>query len=295
LKRDTRDSILFLLPALVTFGYAMIYPLYFNIWSSFYQWSGFGRQFTPVGLFNYVTYLSSPSFLTNIENMVFWVTFFVTLPILLGFALAVLLSGGIKGSAILRAMFYLPQLYSGIIVGVIWLWMLAIPFGLIPGLFAGSGLGFVTDYVFSLIAQWPANATMAIISLWQGVGFPMVVFLAGLNSVNPSLMESAKIDGAGALSILRHITIPSLRPFFAIVITLGLLTGIKYYDLIVAMTGGGPAGVTQTMGLTIYVQAFTDAHYGYASAVSNLLFVLTAVPAIVYISYYLRREKDVFG
>ena len=294
MKRLPVGRFLFILPALVAFAFFIVYPIAFNIFISFTSWHGYGNQFDFVGWTNYVLFSQSLEIGYDIANALFWSAFFLTVPVVVGLFLAALLTTDIKGKWFFKAVFYYPQVLSGLLAALIWTWMITSFTGLIPDVLSYLNAEWVGNYIFSFNTEWTANATMAVISLWQSVGFSMIIFLVGLSSISPSLVESARTEGAGRLALYWNVIVPLLRPFLVVIIVFAIANALRYFDLVYGLTQGGPAGSTQTLGLTMWIDAFIDNYYGQGAAVANLLFVLTAIITVVYLRFYLRSERSIW-
>ncbi len=185
-------------------------------------------------------------FWVALGNSVIWMLLSVTLPPLLGLVLALGLNQKLFGRTSLRAIFYLPAIVASIAVATMWRWMYDPFYGIINTALTAIGLDF-------LVQDWLGDKSVALYSvfvayLWQTTGVSMVLFLAGLQTVSTTLIEAARIDGAGRLQTLRHITLPALMPTITIVLVLAVVNSLKVFDIIYGTTQGGPGAVDSTAG-----------------------------------------------
>jgi raffinose/stachyose/melibiose transport system permease protein len=228
-----------------------------------------------------------PVFWGAFRNTLIWTAFAVVIPNLIGFGLALALNQNIPGRAPLRVAFYLPVIIAPIAVATIWKWMYDPFFGLWSGLLTEWGLqGWIQDWLGDRrIALW----SVFVAYVWQTVGFSMVLFLAGLQGVSQTLVEAARIDGAGRWRVFRHVTLPALRPTLAIVLVLSLVNSLRAFDIVYGMTGGGPAQATQMLAMWAYTQAMQLGDFGRGSAISVILLAITLAIVIPYLRWTLRR------
>jgi raffinose/stachyose/melibiose transport system permease protein len=281
----------YLLPAVALYGYFLVYPMVDAIRLSFHRWSGF-RTESPVfvGLDNYERMLTGdPVFWTAFWNSVIWVVLSLLVPLLLSLLLALGLNQSMLGRNLLRSVFYLPAVFASITVAAMWRWLYNPSLGLVNQVLESVGLG-------EWAQVWLGNPDFALYSIfvayvWQAVGLTMVLLLAGLQTVSQDLVEAARIDGANAWQVFRNVTIPALRPTFIVVVVLTIINSLKVFDLIVGMTGGGPAQSTQVLALWTYTQSFTNHSFGQGGAVATALLVLSMALIIPYMIWTLRGEE----
>jgi alpha-1,4-digalacturonate transport system permease protein len=201
--------------------------------------------------------------------------------------LASMLDVQVKARGFFRAVFFVPVLLSPVVVGLLWNWMLDRQIGVVNALLGGIGLptpGWLVDPHLAL-------GVVVFTGLWTHVGFYTMILLAGLQGIDGSLYEAAKLDGAGSLQLFRRITLPLLRPTTLVVIVLATVNGFQAYDYIYTLTGGGPLGSTTLLVQYIYDNAFrTPIDYGFASAAGVLLFGVVFVVTLVNFVVGRRRE-----
>lgn len=285
------QGVLLLLPAVVVYAVFALNPMVDVVFLSFMKWNGLTPTKEFVGLANYHQVLAQdPVFWGALRNTVVWTVLSVIFPPLIGFGFALGLNQRIPGRNPLRAVFYLPVIIAPIAVATMWKWMYDPFFGLFNALLTGWG-------ATGLIQDWLGDAQVALYAMfvayvWQTVGFSMVLFLAGLQGVSQTLVEAARIDGAGRFQLFRHVTIPALRPTITIVLILSVINSLKAFDIVYGMTQGGPAQSTQMLAMWAYTQAMQLGDFGKGSAISVVLLIVTLAIVIPYLRWSLKRQED---
>ncbi len=277
---------LFIAPNLAIFLAFSIWPALngFNI--SLYDSSN-GRTFKWVGLDNYREIVSDADFAAVVGHTLVFVICFVVLVTAASIALAVVLDAQRRGRALFRAAYFLPVLLSPIVVGLIWKWALDRQVGLVNTLLDLLGLGRPGWLVESSLAM----ACTILVGIWIHLGFYSIILLAGLQGIDPTLYEAARLDGATAWQAFRYMTLPLLRPTTLVVVILATINGFQAFDFIYTLTGGGPVGGTTLIVQFIYQHAFqSPIRYGLASAAGVMLFVV--VFAITAINYLVGHRKE---
>lgn len=278
-----------LAPALMVYLLFAVYPMIDVIRMSFSSWNGLSPQAKFVGLANYRAVMTQdPVFWGALWNTLIWTTTAVIVPNLIAFGVALALNQNIPGRSGLRIVFYLPVIIASIAVATIWKWMYDPFFGLFNGLLTSWGLtGWIMDWLGDKkIALW----SVFVAHVWQSVGFSMVLFLAGLQSVSTTLIEAARIDGAGRWGVFRYVTLPALVPTMTVVFVLSLINSLKTFDIVYGMTGGGPAQSTQMLAMWAYTQSMQLGVFGRGAAVSVVLLLITLVVVIPYMRWMFKRE-----
>ncbi len=281
----------YLVPAFALYGYFLVYPMLDAIRISFFKWSGF-RTEEPVfvGFDNYTRmFTEDPVFWRSFTNSVLWVVLSLLLPMMIALLLALGLNRKMIGRNLLRSVFYLPAVFASITVAAMWRWLYNPTLGLFNQVLEAVGLE-------SWAQTWLGDPKFAfysvfVASVWQAVGFSMVLLLAGLQNVPQELVEAARIDGASAWQVFRNVTIPALRPTFIVVVILTMINSLKVFDLIVGMTGGGPAQSTQVLALWSYTQSFTNHSFGQGGAVATVLLIVSLVLVIPYMAWTMKGEE----
>lgn len=282
LRRRTRDLLLiwgFLLPSLAIFALYRIIPLGWNVLLSLEFWSPY-KPARFAGLYHYQEMLFyDPAFWK-----IFWNTiiFMASAPVGIALALgiALLVNTQIRGRGVYRTIVFMSYPVMTVAVGIIWQWLFNEKVGLINYALRSAGIiergiPFLQDFQLALPA-------VIVASLWQVIGFYMIILLTGLQSIPPNLYEAAAIDGASAFQSFRRITLPLIRPSLFLCFVVGIINSFSAFDLIFVMTGGGPAHATDLLVTYIYSTAFTLSKFDYAAAITVanfLLFVLLAVIA----------------
>lgn len=286
-----RSQAAFLLgPALIIYAVFAIWPMIDVVVLSFQQWNGLDPERRFVGVANYVDiFTKDPVFWVAFKNTVIWTALSVIFPPFIGLLLALGLNQPIFGRNSLRAVYYLPVIIAPIAVATMWRWMYDPFFGLFGQVLTQLGLQ-------HWIQDWLGNRDLALYSafiahVWQSVGFSMVLFLAGLQGVNKTLVEAARIDGAGRWNVFRFVTFPALRTTITIVLVLSIISSLKAFDIVYGLTGGGPAQSTQMLALWAFTQSMQIFDFGRGSAISVVLLCITLAVVIPYLRWTQKREE----
>jgi raffinose/stachyose/melibiose transport system permease protein len=279
LKRKIRREILigwlFVLPALVMYTLFVLQPLVLTVRYSFYKWNGVGPMIW-VGLKNYVTVFQVPNLIGTIFNAFWLVVWFSFIPVGLGLVVASVIHRVATGrfGSISRTVLFLPQVIPLVAAGIIWGWLLALP-GLINQILKAVGLGAITrawlgDFNWALPA-------VGLIGIWVLLGFCTVLLSTGMTKIDPSLYESARIDGASWFREFVGITIPLLRYEIGVCLTVTVIAALAAFDIVYVSTAGGPGNATAVPGIQIYILAFSQRSIGLASALAVMLMILVVV------------------
>jgi len=293
IKGDKWTPILFITPSIVAVG---IFVYGFISWTSFIsftKWNNVLPDYTLAGFENYRKLFANMRFQIDLQNTLVFTVIFVIFSLLIGLLLAVLIDQRIKGEGIFRNLFLLPMAVSFIVSGVIWRWLFnpgSIQLGNIGinQLFEKIGLNF-------LICGWYTDPdigikAVAIAAVWQFSGYTMALYLAGLRGIPLELREAAAIDGANQWKIFYYITLPFLRPItFGAIIILGHIS-LKIFDLIVAMTGSGPAFSCDVPAFFMYDTTFRGNHFAQGASIAIILLLLVSLLIIPYLITTFRKE-----
>lgn len=291
-KKDVRLAVMILFPLLALL-FLFIYG--FIIWSlrvSFTDWNGILPNMTWVGLNNYKLLFASQRFQTDLRNTFFFTLFFIAICIIGGFFLSYLLYSKLKGESFLRTIYLFPLSLSFVVTGVLWRWIFSPEVGLNSLL---RMIGFKAEFGWFTSTHSIGGFNVALIALiiaasWQYMGYTMAMFLAGLRGIPEQLIESAQIDGAGEFAIIRKIILPIIKPItFSAMIVLGHVS-LKIFDLAYAMTGKGPAFVTDFPGLFMFETTFRGNHYAEGAAISIMMLILVAVVIVPYLYLTFKGE-----
>jgi len=259
---------LFIAPSLVLFAVFAVTPIVVAVVLSFQDVQVFGGG-TWVGTQNYQSMVGQDVFWTSVRNTVVFTVGTVPTSAGLGLLLAVLLNRRLPGRGIIRSLYFLPMVVSGVAVSLVMAWIFNEDGGVANALLTASGLPRVS---WLSSPHW-AMATVVLAIVWGRIGFCMVTYLAALQGINPSLLEAAEIDGAGAWRRFSRIVWPLLSPTTYMLLVLNVVFSLQAFDVIYVLTGGGPGFSTTVLVQYIFRSAFTDGKMGYASAVGVVLVV----------------------
>jgi ABC-type sugar transport system permease subunit len=281
---------LFALPALAVYVVFLVYPSISSLFFSLTDWDGLSPSYNIVGLQNYVDMTKDPVIATALKNNVIWTVVTLTVPVVVGLALAILLNGKVRGKPFLRLIFYTPAVLPLVAIASIWGWLYNPQYGAINEFLRVIGLG-------QLAQPWlgqdsTALAAVMVPAIWVRVGFPMLIYLAALQGISAEMYEAARVDGATRSQQFWNITMPSLRPANYIVLALSLIDSFKVFDLIYATTYGGPGTATQVMGTWMYANVFQYYQAGYGTAIAVVVTVIAIVVSIPYVISQTREHSS---
>lgn len=270
-RKETLIGYAYILPSLILLVAFIIVPIIMSVYFSFTKYNGItSPEF--VGLSNYVTMLNDEYVRISIKNTIYYTLITVPLQTIISMAIAAIIAQKFRnrfGDWVKSAMF-VPVISSAILVGTLWTLLLATDNGMINNALALIGI----DNINWLGQRSTALISVCIVAIWKNVGYFLVIFYAGIMNVPASLYEAADVDGATKTQQFFKITLPSIKPITYLVVTLGVIWSFQVFDMVYAMTQGGPGSSTTTLVYTIYNAAFREYRMGYASAVSVLLVVL---------------------
>jgi ABC-type sugar transport system permease subunit len=285
---------LFIAPIVVFFAVFVGYPFLRSFYLSLTSWSGLGSP-AFVGLRNFQVMAADPAFWKSLINTFVFTGATTVLQTALPLLVAVLLNKGWHAGVLFRTLIFIPAVISLVVTGVLWQLIYEPNFGTLNEMLRSVGLG-------ALAHPWLADPhsvlpALIVVSLWQSLGLFTLIYLAGLQGINPALYEAASIDGASPRQQFLHITVPMLRTVSGVVILLNLINGFKTFDMIYVMTGGGPNRASEVLGTYLYGLAFGSSAgavpaLGYATAISMVIFALCLAATIVQLRLA-RRSADV--
>jgi len=286
--RRYRAGIVFVLPALILYLAFMVYPFFRSIYFSFTSWNGVTAVKEWIGLGNYRELLGDDLLWLSLRHNLIWVTIGTIAPIAIGMWLAILLWRRPKGFTLFRTIFFMPQVLSTVIIGIIWNWIYNPVFGILNKALDAVGLedisrGWLGDPDIALYA-------VLVAAIWATIGFVFVIFLAGLQNVSKDLLEAATIDGANAWQRFWNVTVPQMANVINVVVALLLIGGFNVFDVVFVMTQGGPANATEVIATYTYKEAFTQNHVGYASTLALVMTVISLIASVAFIR--LRERGD---
>lgn len=283
-RRRIPAHLFFLLPATILFGIYVLYPIGRSVWLGFHDWDGMGKpQF--VGWDNYRELWDDDVFWVSIRNNLYWLIVYLTAPVF-GLGLALLLNQKLAVLRIAKSLFFFPFVISQVVVGLVFVWFFNPDGGLLNLGLGIAGLGPVAPL------SNEHTVTFAIITagMWPQVAYCMVLYLTGLNAINPELIEAAQMDGARGLRMLWHVILPQLRPatFIAIVVT--IIGSLRSFDLVSAMTNGGPYNSSSVLAYFMYEQAILNFRMGYGAAIAVVLFLIMLGFIVGFLRHMLNAE-----
>lgn len=276
-RKDERTAWLFMLPSLVLFLTFTGIPVIAAFAISFTQWDLFNPA-RFVGLGNYTKLLGDPIFSRVMGNTAYFVLLSVPVQMLIGLGCALALNRGLKGQTFFRVAYFLPVVTSTIAAALVWAWLFNANFGLVNALLTLFGVSDPPRWLAS--SQWAMPAVI-IVSIWQNLGYAMVLFLAGLQNIRADLYDAAAMDGARGWRRLWFITLPLLSPTTFFVLIISIIGSFQIFELVFVMTQAGPANATNTLVYYIYQNGFQFYQMGYASAAAMVLFVIVLIMTLV--------------
>lgn len=279
---------LFLAPAVIIYVVFAVYPFFDSLILSFQKWNGFSAR-TFVGLDNYAKALKDSTFLLAIRNSVYLGVFSSIASVLLGVLMAwLLLYVNAKWGAFFRTILFSPSMIPAVITGLVFAFVFEPDIGILNNLLRVVHLDWLTT-------AWLTNKGTALncilfVSAWKQVGLTMVLCFAGMQGINQSLIESARLDGASDGQVFRRIILPLIMSFVQLSAIFALMSGLKIYDTVVALTNGGPAKQTTVMPLWILQNSFSFSKYGYGAAMS-MIFVLVVLLGMIVVKRVVRGNS----
>ena len=277
-KNKTVVAYSFILPNLIGFCIFTLIPVIFSLLLSFCQWDS-GNPIKFVGLDNFVRlFTKDSSFRIALVNTIYYTV--VTVPLTLGLALflAILMNKKLKGRVFFRSVLFFPYVASLVAVAVVWMALFNPDRGPVNSLLVAIGI--------SNPPRWAASTTWAMptiigLTVWKGMGYYMIVYLAALQGVSNELYEAASLDGANKWQLFRHITWPSVTPTTFFIIMMLMVATFKSYDIMYITTQGGPGEATKVLAYHIFNSAFVNSEFGYASAIAMVLLSIIVVATLI--------------
>jgi raffinose/stachyose/melibiose transport system permease protein len=268
-----RVAYLYIAPGLVLVALFVILPLLHTVYFSFFRWDGVTPA-TAIGFGNYVRIFTDPSLWSLFVRSAVLVFFYAVLPIAFGLLITALFSRRtVKGMTFYRSVLFVPQAVSLVVVAIAWQWMYA-QSGVANQFLAFLGLDRGVAWLGSFTWALPA---IGLVGSWLLTGLCMVLFLSGVQKIDPSLYEAARLDGANGWHEFRYVTLPGLRAEIAVALTLTVVAALRSFDLVFLMTKGGPGTSTSVPGYVIFQDAFSNQRVGLASALAVVLTVLILI------------------
>lgn len=284
-RREALTAYLLISPNLLVFGVFMLLPLILTFVLSMQETSGLGPA-EWVGLGNYLELISDGVFWRSLINTIGYAAVTVPLNLALGLAVAMLLNRAIWMRNVMRTVYYLPVVISGVAAGLIAQWMFNENIGVVNKVLGIVSLGPVS---------WQSTAAGAVgavvlLTLWVGVGFNMVVYLAALQGIPREYYDASAVDGASTVQQFRHVTLPGLGTATVFLAVYGVILSFQAFDLIYILTGGGPGNATEVLGTYAYEQAFSARERGYGAAIGVVLYLL--LMAAISVQFWVSRRRN---
>ncbi len=272
---------LFLAPGLVMFLLYVIIPILRSMYLSLFDWDGLSPA-TWVGLGNYFELLEDEAFYTSLKNNIIWLVMYM-LAVPCGLAIALFLNQTVFGIRLVKSLFFFPFVISQVVVGLVFAWFYDPSFGILAkilGWFGKPGIAVLAD-------EDLVTYGIVIAGMWPQIAYCMILYLTGLNNINPEQIEAGRVDGAKGWQMLWNVVLPQLRPatFIAVVVT--VIGALRSFDMISIMTQGGPYGASRVLAYYMFEQALSEYGYrmGYGAAIAVVLFMIM----MVYITIFLVR------
>lgn len=269
----------------------VIGPTFYTFLLSITDWDGVSQELTFIGTANFQELFNDEVFWLSLGNNLKWLLVFITVPVVLGLGLALILNGEIKGDRFFKVSLYSPMVLSFVVIGLVFSWLYHPANGLINSLLK-DGLGVSRRS----LPGWLADRDLALWAViaaatWRQVGYVMLLYLAGLKNIDPTLVEAAQVDGASRWQLFRRVIFPLLTPVTVIVIVISIIDSLRAFDLVFIMTRGGPANATSVLANFMYIEAFNNYRMGYGAAIAVILFLISLGFIIFYLTRIAREEE----
>lgn len=274
---NTVEAYLFLLPALILFALFNIIPIIYSFYLSFVKWDGFSIEKKFVGFKNYIDLFKNVEFYNSLYVTILYTILVTGGSIVIGMFLANLLNKEVKFKTFFRTAYFIPVITATAASGIVWKYLLDPSQGI---------LNKFLNYIHLPSIPWLIHPFWVIISIslvgiWKRIGFNMILYLAAMQSISPSLYEAADIDGATKYKKFRFVTVPLLKPTTLLLMIMGFIDSFQVFDQVYVMTMGGPMGASKVLGLYMYQEGFSVGHVGYASAVGWIIFLFVFLATII--------------
>ena len=280
----------FVIPALIVVLAVIIFPWLFTIWMSLHEWK-VGSPTTFVGLANYLRLPTDPRFVESIGHTLVYTALSVLLPLVLGTLAAIVFHAKFPLRGLLRGLFILPMMATPVAIALVWTMMFHPQLGILNYLLSLVGLP-PQLWVFHPATVIPS---LVLVETWQWTPLVMLIVLGGLAAIPAEPYESAEIDGANLWQVFRYITLPLITPFLFIAAMIRMIDAVKSFDIIFAITQGGPGSASETINLYLYSVAFIYYDIGYASAIAVVFFALIVALAAALLHLRQRLQWSEIG
>lgn len=285
-KNKGKDFCIFALPGMFCFFAVVIIPFLYGVYLTFTDWNGVAQAKNFIGLTNFISVVQDKLFWSSLFLTFKYVIVVVILVNVIAFAIAYLLTRGIKGQNFFRAGFFTPNLIGGIVLGYIWQFVFSRVFVNI-----GESTGWSLFEISWLSDPGKAFAALVLVSVWQLSGYMILIYVAGFMGLSEDVMEAASIDGATGWAKLKNIIMPLMMSSITICLFLTLSRAFMVYDVNLSLTSGGPYGTTEMAAMHVYEKAFTSRQFGVGQAEALILFIVVA--CISGLQVYLTKKQEV--
>ena len=280
---------LFLIIPVLLFVIWIVGPMLCTFYYSMTRWDGFSAH-EFIGFSNFGKLLKDPVFLISLKNNLKWVIAFITVPVASGLGLAVALNREFPGERYIKAAIFAPLVFSMVATGLIWSWIYNPEYGLLNQVLTLIGLE-------QFAMGWLSNKDLVMwsiifVAVWRQVGYVMVLYLAGLSGVDPTLLDASKVDGCNRWQTFRNVTLPLLSPITVVVVIVSVIDSLRAFDLVSVMTRGGPYNSSSVLANFMYIESFHNYKMGYGAAIAVVLFLITLVFIIFYLTRVLQNELE---
>jgi len=279
----------FLIVPLVIYLIWVIGPMLYTFYLSLTDWDGLSSP-GFVGLQNFERLFRDPVFSISLKNNLKWIVSFITIPVVAGLGLAMALNRSIPLAKFFKASFYSPLVLSLVVSGLIWSWLYHPADGLINSILRSVGLetwakGWLSD---KDMVMW----SIILVAIWRQVGYVMVLYLAGLQGIDPGLIDASKVDGCNPWQTFRNVIFPLLGPVTTIVVVISVIDSLRAFDLVSVMTRGGPYNSSSVLANFMYIESFNNYKMGYGAAISVILFLISLVFIFIYLWRVMQDELE---
>lgn len=282
---------MFLMPALIGYSIFYIFPMLQTVYYSFTNYSSYHPEMRWIWFDNYVKLFQDESVLIGIKNTLIYALVMTLVQNALAVPLAIALNRSLKSRNLLRLIFFAPAVLSPLVVGFLWSFLMSTSdYGLINQVIQFFGIDAV---------NWLGNPKLALYSIiltqiWQWTGYAMIIYLANLQGISKDYYEAAEIDGAKPWVVFRSITLPLLLPSISFNTVMSMIGGLKVFDVVFAMTGGGPGHSTETIVMTLMNKGITESQFGYGSAFAVVFSIIIMIIALFQLKVLKRWEDKLF-
>ena len=278
--------LLFLPPALLLFSLFVEVPVGEAAWYSVFNWNGFGHPTNWVGFDNFRAVFANRAFGIAVRNNLLIIAVSLVIQLPLALSLALILADRFRGAVALRMLFFMPYVLAEVAAGLIFSFVYDGDYGLLAGIFRTFG----AEPPYLLASPQTSMLAILIVIVWKYFGFHMMLFIAALQGIDPSLKEAARIDGASRWQVLRFVVIPLLYPTIRLSVFFAVVGSLQLFDLVMPLTRGGPADSSNTMVSFLYNNGISRMRVGYGSAIGVILFIICVTFAVTYKRWFMRDE-----